>query len=328
MSTTTQDLVNQIIGNSMQLSKDSSSAAVTAAESAIGDAQTNLQMDIMAPYAGAILPDDPKLHISDPSSDVATAFNTAFGMFSSDFQSRVTQFFSQYFPNFATLDDKAEQWINTALVDGGTGMNPAAEAALWQRGRDREVLDTARQVDDAVDQWAARGFSLPPGVLQNRVDQINQDGRTKIAGFNRDATLKVMDVEIDNARLAVQQSVQMRLGIIGALSDYLRTMVLLPQQAADYARTMMEAKTRMWGAISDYYRSQLQASDIGARVSMSNASLNLEASRVQVQRDLGQVNAQVQAAIGAANALGGVAAAALTSQNTMANVSYIQTDGQ
>lgn len=323
----TQDTVNQIINNAMQLSSDSSQKAVDAAQAAQEAAQFYMG-GVAAPKVTATVPKDPGLVISDPSTDVANAFNSAFSMFSGDFQSRVSSFFSTYFPNFATLGDKAEQWIQTALVDGGTGMNPDAEAAMWQRGRDRVMADSSRAVDDAVDEWAARGFALPPGVLQNRVDQISQDGRAKIGDFNREATLKVMDVEIENARLAVQQSVQMRIGIISALSDYLRTMAMLPNMAADYARTMMEAKTRMWGAVSDYYRAEIQAADLPLRAASTTAQLQVENYKIGVDTQVGLVSSRVQAALGAANALGGVAAAALTSQNTMANVSYIENTGQ
>jgi hypothetical protein len=56
-----------------------------------------------------------------------------------------------------------ESYLDDVIVNGGTGLNPDVENAIWDRGRERE----ARSRSDALrglDKMEEMGFALPPGV--------------------------------------------------------------------------------------------------------------------------------------------------------------------
>src|SRR5690606_1716424 len=50
----------------------------------------------------------------------------------------------------------------SAMMAGGTGLPAAIENALFSRARQRDSAETHRAVQEAVDTWAARDFSMPP----------------------------------------------------------------------------------------------------------------------------------------------------------------------
>ncbi|AAT47248.1 hypothetical protein F116p57 [Pseudomonas phage F116] len=67
------------------------------------------------------------------------------------------------------------------LMAGGTGLPAPIEQALFARARERDSGETTRAVQEAVDTWAARNFSMPPGMLARQVDVVREQGRLKAA---------------------------------------------------------------------------------------------------------------------------------------------------
>ena len=88
---------------------------------------------------------------------------------------------------------------------GGTGLPPAVEDALFSSARERDSSETARAVQEAVDTWAGRNFSMPPGMLAKSVSVVREQGRLKAAETNRDILIEAAKWEIENIRFAVQQ---------------------------------------------------------------------------------------------------------------------------
>ena len=68
----------------------------------------------------------------------------------------------------------------------GTGLPADIETALFNRARERNSRETERAVQEVIDQWASRGYSLPQGSTQKQIDAIRDDARLKSADLNRD----------------------------------------------------------------------------------------------------------------------------------------------
>jgi len=90
---------------------------------------------------------------------------------------------------------------------GGTGIRPDVEEAMVNRGRDREDRIVRQQVQQALEEWANRGYSAPPGMLAKRIDDIRDEGTLKKLGLQREVVIKAMDAELENLRFAVQQGI-------------------------------------------------------------------------------------------------------------------------
>ena len=108
-----------------------------------------------------------------------------------------------YSPEIWT-DVKAQ--ILTFLA-GGTGIRPDVEEAMVNRGRDREDRIVRQQVQQAIEEWANRGYTAPPGMLARRIDNIRDEGTLKKLGLQREVVIKAMDAELENLRFAVQQGI-------------------------------------------------------------------------------------------------------------------------
>jgi len=97
------------------------------------------------------------------------------------------------------------QAVLRAALAGGTGLPAPVEAALFARARERDSAETERAIQEAVAVWAARDFSMPPGMLVQQVNVVREQGRLRAAELNRDILIEAAKWEIDNLRFAVQQ---------------------------------------------------------------------------------------------------------------------------
>ena len=95
-------------------------------------------------------------------------------------------------------------WVREHM-QGGLGIPPAVEDALFSRARERLSVESHRAVQEAVDTWAARGFTMPPGMLAKQQAVVLEQSRLKAAELNRDVWIEATKMEIDGVRFAVQQ---------------------------------------------------------------------------------------------------------------------------
>lgn len=91
------------------------------------------------------------------------------------------------------------------MMAGGTGLPAAIEDALFARSRERGSAESERAVQEVVNAWAARGYSLPQGVLDKQIAVVREQGRLQAAELNRDILVQAAQWEIENLRFAVQQ---------------------------------------------------------------------------------------------------------------------------
>jgi len=110
-------------------------------------------------------------------------------------------------PQYArVIIDDAMAQIETFLT-GGTGIRAAIEDAIYTRAAEREDRITMQAVQEILDEFAGRGFTAPPGMMNKRVDSIRADRNLKKQGHSRDLAIRAMDIEIENLRFAVQQGI-------------------------------------------------------------------------------------------------------------------------
>jgi hypothetical protein len=110
----------------------------------------------------------------------------------------------------------------------GQSIGIPASVALMLRERAFQAEDQqAFQAEDVVlNQWAARGFTLPGGALAAEIDAIRQKSRDKIAALNRDLWIEEAKLEIEALREAIKMGIQ-------------------------YQSALWESKNRLWATCGD-----------------------------------------------------------------------------
>lgn len=177
-----------------------------------------------------------------------------------------------------------------AMMGGGTGLPTAVENALFARTRERQSYETERAVQEAVDVWASRNFSMPPGMLVRQTNAIREQGQLKAAELNRDVMIESAKWEIESIRFAVQQGIALEQMIQNLFENTAKRLF-------EVARFHAESKINIFNAQINLFNAQNAAFDTLAKVYRTKldgaiAKLTAYKTAIDGQVALGQINQQ------------------------------------
>ena len=225
---------------------------------------------------------------------------------------KLTEFFSIYYPLSVDGYDEGTAWLIETITNGGTGINPAVENQIWQRGRDRVIAEGARADSQTLIQFSQRGYSLPAGVMvkQLQANRFEQLGR--LQEQSRDVAIKQAEIEIENLRFAVNLAVDARLRALAAAADYIRAITSGFESAVRISNLESQAKAALMAATADLYRARLQRDEIAMRVPFQVTDNTLKVGQMNLDAFYQGIDAKVRAAGAAADVYGRIAQAALS----------------
>lgn len=176
------------------------------------------------------------------------------------------------------------------MWEGGTGLPPAVEQALWERAASREDVAVARDISAAATEFAGRGFTLPPGMLANRIDAIRSEGHLRKQSLGRDVLIKVADTHIENLRFACTQALAAENVLIGLWDQ-------MAKRQFDAAKVQIDSELALLNAhIAVYNAKQGARSNSAAvrRLDLEARSLDLQKYKAQIDGEVakGQINDQ------------------------------------
>lgn len=176
------------------------------------------------------------------------------------------------------------------MLSGLSGFPPEIEQALFDRARSREDISARKAVQEAAEEWSARGFSMPQGELARRVDEIRQRNQDAVNTLNRELTVRMHEVKVQDLRFAVQQG----LAYEGQLIDLHNQQAARKLQAAELtARIALEyfnANVALYNAQAVAFNMQVEA----YRVQLLESAQRIELYRGQLEaaRVSGELNEQ------------------------------------
>ena len=177
-----------------------------------------------------------------------------------------------------------------AMMAGGTGLPPAVEDALFSRARERDSSETARAVQEAVDTWAGRNFSMPPGMLAKSVSVVREQGRLKAAETNRDILIEAAKWEIENIRFAVQQGLALEQLTANLFENSAKRMFEVARFQAESQINVFNAQIGLFNAQNTAFQTLAQV--YRTRLDGALAKLTAFKTAVDAQVAVGQINQQ------------------------------------
>lgn len=238
------------------------------------------------------------------NAEISTKLETAFATFQ-----------ATYFPEIASAASAALTWVKKALTTGGLGINPDVEQAAWQRDRARIGAEILRTEREQMATWADRGFPLPPGALAHSVKTIRLQGAEQLAAQSRDIAIKTLEVEIENARVALREAFAARTAALSAAGDYIRTLILGPQTAMQMATGLSGLQNDFARTLTQLYSAQAAAQEPLVRLKSLDAELQMRARTANADNTVKTNDHRVTVAIEAARMCATQAAAMLNGIN-------------
>lgn len=173
---------------------------------------------------------------------------------------------------------------------GGTGLPPEVERALWERAASREDVAVSRDISAAATEFSGRGFTLPPGMLVNRIDAIRTEGQLKKQTLGRDVMIKVADTHIENLRFACQQAIASENVLIGLWSQ-------MAQRGFEAAKVQLESELALLNAQVAIFNARQSAYQTAAnvrKIALEERALELQKFKAELDAEIskGQINEQ------------------------------------
>ncbi|NUS37879.1 MAG: hypothetical protein HOQ02_02480 [Lysobacter sp.] len=178
----------------------------------------------------------------------------------------------------------------SSWMDGEDPLPPAIRRALFERGRQRIVVEQAAAEDQAFDDFAARGFSQPPGMLVARVDAIRQKAQDQVGDLNRELTIKDYETVLENMRLAVQSGIQLEGITINLHLERQRLLLASAQFLRETSIAILNARITQFNAEMQGYG--IDAQVLETRLKAELAKLDQYRAQIEAEKLKGDVNEQ------------------------------------
>ena len=188
------------------------------------------------------------------------------------------------------LLEKVRSHVYRQIDEGGTGLNPTAEQALWDRGREREAInrrDAVRQLE----RMETMGYMMPPGAyLDARTRIIEESQRTEV-GLSREIMIKQAELELENTLKAVDQGIQFENMLIDYTNQVEQRVFDASRHLLDSQIAIYNAEVQAYSAYLDAYRTKVQIYESKiqgerAKVDAYRAQIDAEQAKASINRAL------------------------------------------
>ena len=173
--------------------------------------------------------------------------------------------------------------------NGGTGIPLAVQEGIFNAARERITAETERAIQETTDHWAARGFSMPTGMLNKSIEVARADGRLKAAEVSREIFIESAKWEIEHLRFAIEKGVALEQLNQNLFSNLANRMFEVAKYKADSHIRVFEAQISLFNAqsesfktLADIYRTKLQAT--ATELDAQKVALEAAATRGQINQ--------------------------------------------
>ena len=188
------------------------------------------------------------------------------------------------------LLDNLKAQLN-ARIQGGTGLSPAVEQAIWGRALDRETAVALAREQEVMRGAEALGFPLPSGVLAGQLQDARREYHDKLSGLSRDIAIKQAELEQANLQQATQLALQLESTL---LEDTYKLEVLAidaAKAAADNAIAAHNAAIEHFKALLAGYQAYASAYETVIRAELNKvevfkALLSAEQTKADINKSL------------------------------------------
>lgn len=180
--------------------------------------------------------------------------------------------------------------LQDRIDNGGTGLAPDVENAIWDRGREREYRQLQNAVAD-LERMETLGYAFPGGVYLDARLKLQTEFGANMAGHSREVMIKQAELEQTNVLAALQQATQLE----GALMNYTNQ---VEQRVFDSCKYATEAGIALYNARVQAYTAYLDA--YKTKVAVYEAQVRTEVAKVEAfkaQISAEQAKAQINTAL-------------------------------
>lgn len=105
-----------------------------------------------------------------------------------------------------SLLDAIKVKLENDVINGGTGLGAEIENDIWERNQERDALALSDILEKTTNEWVARGFDYPNGMLNGMLMPLEVEYMHKRTDTSRDIAIKQAELAQANTHFAIEQS--------------------------------------------------------------------------------------------------------------------------
>ena len=210
-------------------------------------------------------------------SDVRSNIATSRGLASSYVDEMITKFAPQHNAGMSALESRLQKYL-----DGGTALSPEVEKNIYDRGRAKNDDEAIRVQEAALVDVAARGFTMPNGVLASMMNRARRDAANNNAKMVNEIAIAQAEMEQKNLQFAVTSSAALRTTVLNLTQQWLQGLVALNGQAVDSAKAVLSALIETYNTSVKAYSVKLDAWK--AEAALFDSKVKVELAKAEIYK--------------------------------------------
>ena len=170
----------------------------------------------------------------------------------------------------------------TKYLDGGTGLKPEVEDAIYSRARAKNDVEAQRVQTSALADMAARGFTMPNGVGNSMMARARQEAANNNAKAANEIAIAQAEMEQKNLQFAVTTSTGLRTAMVGATMSYMQVLGQLNGQALQYSKAVLDAVVEAYNIAARAFAVRLE--QVKTAVVIYDSQVKAALSQVELYR--------------------------------------------
>lgn len=175
-------------------------------------------------------------------------------------------------------------------MNGEIGLPPAVEDALFERAREREMEQGERIVQQANEEWAAKGFRFQGGPLARRADRARFDASAKVSEVAREQLVEHYRAQVESFRNGVANAIaceELTMRLFAQAED---RRFQATRMKLDLTLAVFNAMVSKFNADANVF--QVQAQVYRDRFAAEQAKVQVYSEQLRAQQLIGELNAQ------------------------------------
>jgi hypothetical protein len=151
-------------------------------------------------------------------------------------------------------------------------------------------MTASKATAEAFDTFANKGFTMPPGALVAQVNAVAEQGRLQANALQREVMTKVADIEVENLRFAVSQSVAVEQLLMNIFNNAAQRTFEIARFTVESQIQLYNAKISLYNTLAGAYATRAQVFKIKTDAAL--AQLDVYRLQLEGQKLVGEINQQ------------------------------------
>ena len=188
------------------------------------------------------------------------------------------------------MDSLNDKLLSLVLNTQQTGLSPAIEQQIWDRGRERTAAVTQGAIDNIDRMFARSGWSIPQGDQARSIYRAQEQQTAEDIAESRSIAIAQADLEQKNFQFALSQALTLETQLLNLHNS-------TQQRAFDAAKYLIEAAISLYQVQVAYFNGNVtlytaQAQVYRDRIQAELAKLEVYKTELEGQKLIGELNAQ------------------------------------